>query len=240
MAAVLEAPRTVPTDRIFYTGMAIVSAAIVFVGFSPTFFTRSVELGPLSRLLTVHGIAFTAWLTLFVTQTSLIAANRRSWHRALGAVGVALALTMLVLGTLAAIDSLNRSSVPIEGLDPRSFFAIPIRDMLVFGILVGAAIRYRHEAEMHKRLMLLSTIALLDAAIARTGIPGMAKYGPPMFYALQDLLIVVGMVYDRITRGRVHRAYWWAGGLIVGTQVLFLAISGTAPWLAFAQMFLRG
>jgi hypothetical protein len=210
------------------------------VGFSRTFFTRAAELGPLSALLVVHGVAFTGWMVLLIAQTSLIAADRRDLHRKLGALGAALALSMAVLGMATAIDLLNRGVVPIPGLDPRSFFAIPVRDIVTFAIFAGAGVHFRRDADTHKRLMLLATIALLAAAIARSPIPGMMKFGPPMFYGLQDLLIVMGILYDRFTRGQVHRVYWWGLGLTVGSQALFLAISGTAPWLAFAQWFVRG
>jgi uncharacterized membrane protein YozB (DUF420 family) len=236
MSSVMEAPtRTVPKDRVFYTGMAVFMAIIVFVGFSPTFFQRPAELPALAPLFTLHGVVFSAWMALLIVQTSLIAADRRAWHRTLGAFGAALALGMIVLGMLAAINSLNRGVAPLPGLDPRSFFAIPVRDIVTFAMFVGAAVYWRRDAEMHKRLMLLATIALLAAAIART--PGVVQFGPPMFYGLQDLLIVIGMVYDRITRGAVHRVWWWGLGLTLGSQVLFLAIAKTGPWLAFADLF---
>jgi hypothetical protein len=240
MSAVMEAPRAVvPADRIFYTGMALLSALLVFIGFSPTFFQRGAELGPLAPVLNVHGIVFTSWIALFIAQTALIAANRRPWHRTLGAAGAALAVVMTVLGVMAAVDSLRRGAVPIPGIDPRSFFAIPMRDIVVFPLFVAAAVYWRRDAELHKRLMLLATITLLAAAIARCIMTtSLAKLGPPAFYGLQDLMIVAGMVYDRATRGRVHAAYWWGLGVTVGSQVLFLAISGTGPWLAFAELFL--
>ena len=238
MATVMGAPpRGVPKDRFFYTGMAVLTALIVFVGFSPTFFQRPPDLAPLSPLFALHGVIFSGWIVLLIVQTSLIAANRRAWHRALGAFGAALALGMVVLGMLAAIDSLNRGVSPLPGLDPRSFFAIPVRDIVTFALFVGAAVYWRRDAEMHKRLMLLATIALLAAAIARTA--GIGQYGPPMFYGLQNLPIVIGMVYDRLMRGAVHRAWWWGLGLTLGSQVLFLAIARTAPWLAFADLFLH-
>lgn len=236
----MEAPRTVHTDRLFYTGMALLSAAIVFVGFGPTFFQRPADLGPLSLLLSIHGTVFTGWIALLIAQTSLIAANQRAWHRSLGVLGILVAAAMVVLGMLAAVDSLNRGRVPIEGLDPRTFFAIPVRDLVAFTIFLGAAVYWRRDAQMHKRLMLLATFSLLVAAIARAiAATPLAKAGPPAFYALQDLLIVAGMVYDRATLGRVHRAWKWGLGITVASQILFLAISGTRPWLAFAELFLR-
>jgi hypothetical protein len=237
MAAVIG-NRNFLRDRAFYTGMALTAAAAVLLGFSPTFFLRGADLPPLSPLLTTHGIVFSTWIALLITQTSLVAADRRDLHRKLGVVGACLAALLVVLGTLAAIDALRRGATPIAGLDPRSFFAIPIRDVVTFPILVGAAVWFRRDAETHKRLMILATINIIDAAIARFPVAAISAHGPPAFYAIQDLLILAGFAYDKFTRGRVHRAYFWGGGLILLSQPLFLAISGTRPWLAFADLFL--
>ena len=55
-------------DRQFYTGMAIAAAVVVFIGFSPTFFLRAnYESTPLPTYLIVHGVLFTAWIALFLT-----------------------------------------------------------------------------------------------------------------------------------------------------------------------------
>jgi hypothetical protein len=235
MSAVLEAPRAVAPDRAFYTGMALAFAAIVAVGFSPTFYLRGADLPPLSTVLVVHGFAFTAWIVLFIAQTALVAANRRPLHRALGAFGAALALLLVVTGTAASIDSLRRGAAPIPGLDPRTFFAIPAHDVVAFAVLIVAAFALRKDLQMHKRLMVVATVSLLAAAIARFPIEAMLKVGPPLFYGLQDLLIVAGMAYDKAFHGRVHRAYWWGLGFMVLSQVFFLAIAGTPAWFAVAD-----
>lgn len=236
MSAVLEAPRAAAPDRQFYTGMGLAFAAIVATGFSPTFYLRGADLPPLSTVLVLHGITFTAWIALFVAQTALIAANRRPWHRALGAFGAALAVLLVVTGTAASIDALRRGSAPLPGLDPRTFFAIPAHDVFAFAVLAAAAIALRKDLQMHKRLMVVATISMLAAAIARFPVALMLKVGPPLFYGLQDLLVVMGMVYDRAFHGRVHRAYWWGLGFMVLSQVLFLAIAGTPLWHGFADM----
>jgi hypothetical protein len=59
------------------------------------------------------------------------------------------------------------------------------------------------------------------------------------FFLLTDLFAVVCLVYDRKTRGRVHPAFWWGAGLLLASQVLRLAISGTSVWLAFATWLTR-
>ena len=51
---------------------------------------------------------------------------------------------------------------------------------------------------------------------------------------LTDLFIIACMVYDRLTRGRVHPAFFWGGLFVVVSQPLRLLIGGTGAWPAFA------
>ena len=75
--------------------------------------------------------------------------------------------------------------------------------MLLFGGLVGAAVAWRRHPDTHKRLMLLATISLLDAAVARWPIRFTADW---MFYAITDLFIVAAIAYDVLSRHRIARA----------------------------------
>jgi hypothetical protein len=136
------------------------------------------------------------------------------------------------VGTLAAVDAARRGAAPPGGPPPLVFMIIPIADVTIFSLLVGAGMWFRNRGDIHKRMMLVSTIAILTAAIARW--PGVLAAGPLAFFALTDLFVVAAMVYDRRTRGRVHPAYWWSGGMLLGSQVGRLALSGTAAWLAVA------
>ena len=107
----------------------------------------------------------------------------------------------------------------------------------LFATTCNNFLHFRKRCRIHKRLMLTSTISILTAAIAR--LPGVLALGPLAFFALTDLFVVVGLVYDRITRGRVHPAFWWGGGLLLASQIGRLALSGTAGWLAFATWLTR-
>src|ERR1051326_6704644 len=73
-------------ERIFYTGMAIAIAITVFAGFSRTWFLRLYfpQVQPLIPLLILHGVVFSSWIVLFITQTSLVAAKRTRTHMRLG------------------------------------------------------------------------------------------------------------------------------------------------------------
>ena len=221
-------------ERIFYTAMSVAILITVFAGFSRTFFLRPYfEAQPLQPLLIAHGIIFSAWIVLFLTQTTLVAARRTRIHMRLGIAGGILASVMVVIGIYTAIVRAKGPS-PIPDVNPLSFLTIPLGDMLLFGILVGAALYFRRRADTHKRLMLLSTIAILPAAVARLPFSFVQTGGPLVFFGLSDLFILPMIVFDIITRGRPHRATLIGGALLVISHPLRMVIGGTQAWLTFA------
>jgi hypothetical protein len=239
MAVSTPAVRARRRSRLFYVGMALAITITVFAGFSRTYFLRTHFGSPeLSLLLQVHGAVFTTWVLFFLAQTTLIAAGRTDLHRRMGVAGAVLAVLVAVLGTTTAILRVKGGSAPIPGVPGLSFLAVPLFDMLVFAPLVGAALYFRHKAETHKRLMTLGMIALTSAPIARLHFP-MLPPGPPTFFGLTDVFILVMLVYDLATRRRPHPATIWGGLFIVVSQPLRLMISGTPAWLAFAGWLTR-
>lgn len=222
-------------ERLFYTSMAAAFVIAVFVGFARTFYLRGYfEPKPLIPLLQLHGLVFTSWLVLLLTQTTLVATNRTRMHRRLGLAGAVIAILMITIGTTTAIIRARVSEVPPGTTSPLVFLTIPLGDMLVFATLVGAAFYFRGRVDTHKRLMLLATIAILPAAVARWPLPFIQQYGPLAFFGLSDLFIVPCLIYDFATRGRPHRAAVLGGALIVISHPLRLVIGQTHAWLAFA------
>lgn len=223
-------------DRRFYLAMGLLAAATVFAGFARSYFLKDLfGAPPLRPFLHLHGLLFSSWIVLFVVQTRLVAARRVDVHRRLGIVGGLLALSMLVVGFLAAVSSAQRGFTPPGGPPPLVFLAIPLFDLVVFGALVGVALHFRRKPEIHKRLLLLATLGLLTPAIARLPFVG----GPPEFFGYTDLFIVACLIYDRVTRGRLHPAFLWGAAFVVLSQPLRLALAGTQAWLDFAGWLTR-
>lgn len=221
-------------ERFFYIGMSIVAMTTVFAGFAPTYYLRPYfNTAPLMPLLHLHGLVFTSWLVLFVTQTTLVAAHRTDIHRRLGIVGGVIAVLMILLGVTTAVIRAKQGATPVPEVSPLSFLVIPLGDMFVFAILIGLGFYFRRRPDVHKRLMLLATIAILGAAIARLPLAIM-KAGPPAFFGLTDVLVLTCVAYDLVTLRRVHRATVLAGLLIVASQPLRLMLGATNAWLSFA------
>lgn len=221
-------------ERMFYTTMALAILIVVFVGFSRTFYLRPYYFPErLIPLLIVHGTIFSSWIALFVTQTMLVATKNTRIHMKLGVAALVIAPLMLLVGTYTALVRAKGPS-PLPDVNPLAFLTIPLGDMLIFGILFGAAYYYRNKLATHKRLMLLASIALLPAGVARWPIHFIATGGPLVFYGLADLFIVPCLIFDIITRGKPHRATVLGGLLIIVSHPLRLIIGGTHAWIAFA------
>lgn len=225
------------SERRFFTGFAAAILFTVLLGFSRSFFLRPLFPdwpSPSEEIFYVHGAAFAAWIMLLVVQTSLVAGGRTHLHRTIGPLGAVLAATMVVLGTVAALTAARRATgfvgIPVP---PLQFLAVPLFDMALFATFTALAIARRRDAQSHKRLMLLATVNVVTAAIARW--PMIGALGPPAYFGLTDLFIVALAVWDFRTRGRLHPVTLWGGLLILISQPLRLIVSGTAAWLAFAK-----
>ena len=222
------------SDRLFFSGMALASALILFLGFLPSYFHRAAELPPLTLLYQLHGALFTAWIVLLVAQTALVAGHRTDIHRTLGTAGAILAAVVFIVGVAVSVETLRRNGGPPGG-DPRKFFAIPLGDIIVFGVLVSVAILQRQQSETHKRLMLLATVSLLTAAVGRF-LRQMGMGGAPNLFYGTDVLVLALVIYDLVSRGRVHPATLWGGAMVVGFKpLLFYAVTVTPPWLALTD-----
>ena len=82
--------------------------------------------------------------------------------------------------------------------------------------------------------MLLAYISIIVAALAR--LPGVLPLGPLAFFGLALVFVVIGGIYDFLSRGRVHRVYVWGGALFAISVPARLFLSGTRAWRSLAEL----
>ena len=206
-------------ENLFFSGMAVLILVTVFLGFARSYYLAGVFKAPLpSLVIHIHGAVFSSWILLLLAQTSLVAAGRVDPHRSLGLLGFGLACLVVIVGLLAATNSLARHFATGEpGVEARAFYAVPIVDMLVFSTLIYFAFRQRFNPAAHKRLILIATITLLDAAFSRWPIPVAwwdLRLAQMCCYALLLLLVA----YDLWSTGRVQRATLFASPFLIVLQ----------------------
>ena len=245
--AVEVRPRVLAQSRVdfFYVYMAVCCAAVAFLGFAPTYWM------PLARgafranpIVHIHGLVFFAWTVFFVYQAWLAAAGRLARHRAVGMIGVSFATAMTILGTLVAINQMKSAAAIGQAEEGLAFAIVPLSSILFFAVVIALAIGNARRPELHKRLMLVATISILDAAVARWFLvflapPGAA--GPPPVGAdvppalVTCVLLVVAIVRDWRARGRPHPAYVAGLGTLLAIKLLQVPASATALWHAVAR-----
>ena len=222
-------------ERLFLWG-ACAALLVVLVGFARTYYLKAFFGTPgLTVLVQLHGLLMTAWFATFLAQVVLVETGRVRVHRKLGIFGVSIAALILVVATTTAIVAAKLGHTP--GPPPLVFLAIPIGDMVVFATLVTLGVCYRKRGDFHKRYMLMASLGILTAAIAR--IPVLAPGGLPLFFGITDLIILGFVLSDVVAKRRLHPAFGVGLAVVVGSQVARFLIAGTPAWLAFAGWLTR-
>jgi hypothetical protein len=233
----------------FYVWMAGLCALIAFGGFAATYWLQLAAgtfVGP--PILHVHGLIFSAWPLLLLSQTVRAANGRMEHHRAWGVFGVALATAMVILGLTVAIQGLTGRLAAGEGDAARAFMILPLGAIGIFAGLFIAAVLNVKRPEWHKRLILGATCGVLLAAMGRVGFliathgggpgmrPGLSPPPPPIAATLDGVLmglvLVVGVVHDWRTRGRPHPAYLVGIGALLTFAFVGPILAQTPGWYA--------
>ena len=87
---------------------------------------------------------------------------------------------------------------------------------------------------MHKRLMLVGTLSMLPAAIARIPLAVVQGHRPMVPFGATDLIILACVAYDTWTHRRLHPAFGWAALLVVASHPLRFMLAQTDAWMRFA------
>jgi hypothetical protein len=219
-------------DHLFFSGLALLSLAIVFFGFARTYYLAGLFRAPLDGLIVhVHGAAFSSWILLLVVQTSLVAAGRVDVHRRIGIAGFILACLLVVLGVLV-----NNHALVIQadspGADMAFIYLLGLALMLIFAVLTYFAFRFRSNPPAHKRLIIMATTALLVAAILRLPLAIIHSAERATWFSYSFLLTLV--LYDLWSTHKLHRAMLAAGIFLIVIEQLVCAVGHGAQSQAFA------
>ncbi len=226
--------------RGFYVGLMLFYAAVAFVGFLPSYFgplaTGALQLTPLKHL---HGGLMLLWVAFPIVQASLVATRRTDLHRLLGLASIGLVGAIFVVMCLAVRDS-QLHFTPLPDIDQPALFLIQISDVALFLTFYVWALLARHEPGLHKRLMVLMIVSLLDAATGRMMF--LPTFGIPngIAYSLWNgALLLPPILYDLVTLKRVGRGYLLGGGVFVLVQALRAALWGSALWAGVHTSFMN-
>lgn len=235
-------PSKAQREHRFFLTMAAVILLLTLIGFAPSYYLRTIvppsrPMEPLNPLVHLHGVVFSAWVVLFMVQAGLISAGKRHIHRQLGMFGMILVAMMIPLAIAVGIAGIDRPLTAPPGIDPLSWAALPLLDAPVFGGLIIAALAMRHRPDVHKRLMLVAMINMVQPSAGRLlgmlHLPGEAV-GPLSGLAVLVLLTIL-LVRDRLVTRRFHPATVIGSAIVFARIVITPMVWSTGPWLSFAR-----
>jgi hypothetical protein len=221
----------------FYFFMSLLIAATVVYGFSHTIDHNLIHASPLPPfVLYIHAIVFPGWVVFFIVQSALIRSHNVHVHRRLGWFGVALAVAVVVLGAWTSISMARFSIDQKDPFNSAAFTIAQVLDLASFAVPFALAIYWRTKPEFHRRLMLIASCALADAAFGR--FPDLPLIFSP---AGVDALICLGVVRDLIVDRRVHKVYLYALPILIVSQIAAMEtfLHASPWWMNVANRILR-
>lgn len=231
-----------PWDRNFHLAFVAVCWLGVIMGFAPAVAARfsGLEDYPASIVLQIHAIIFPAWMVLWTAQVLLVRLRRLAWHRLLGLAAVAFIPIMSVTGVWSEILS-QRFYSPTDPAN-QSFFIIPLAYMVMFPALAGASLWFRKAPSTHKRLMLLANATIVSVGFARwwggavASVVGDDHLGMLLnTYSGFYLLVGAAMIYDLVTRKRIHVSYMIAVPILLASQIVVSLLYHAEEWRPVAR-----
>ncbi|MET0292349.1 MAG: hypothetical protein ABW136_08280, partial [Steroidobacteraceae bacterium] len=184
----------------------------------------------------LHAAVMASWTLLLAIQASASFTGKWQLHRRLGKPTLLVALAVLAM--LVAVtfvrqnDAAGTPGAPVVN----NILFLQIRSIVLFPVFFFWGWRTRSsDYQTHSRMMLLATLMLLDAAIARMGWLPFNRF-PNDYFAIHVyllLLLVPAFVFDLVKRHRIHRA-WVAGlALIIPWVGATEFVWGSAWWRTF-------
>jgi FtsH-binding integral membrane protein len=220
-------------ERLFFLSMALGIAATVLIAFS-LFYVAGISSFGAPWWVHIHAVTFVIWIVFYVSQNTLVVRNDIALHRKLGRMGAMYVVWMVVVGLVLTPLTLAVGRSP-PFFTPPYFLALDWMNILVFALLMYAAIHNRTRTDWHRRLMVCATICIIAPAWGRlivlSGNPMTAFNNTGMLL----LYVVVAMIADWHIRGRIHPAYFWGAGALVGMGLSIEALAVFPPFVALAE-----
>lgn len=226
-----------PSDRNLFLAAATLFPLLVFIGYFRTYYFSAffdVQQIP-NALVHIHGIVMSLWVVYFTVQVSLIRSKNIKLHMTLGFAGIALAAIVAVVCLATAYDSHIIRRTSVVGVDPHSFFIIPLFDLTLFILFFASAIYYRKRPAEHKSLMLLTALNFLAPAIGRIPVPIPEKYLILWIFGLTDLIVISCLAWFTIKHRKLNKVFLLGALILIISHPLRLTLAFSEIWLRFVD-----
>jgi len=218
----------------FWAKMSIGISAFIVFGFVQFAARGFVDYAHAPVVMHLHGMLMVAWLGLLVTQSMLVGRGGLALHRTLGWASVVMLPLIVVLGGVTCITALRAGFFP-PFFTPAYFLALVHVGVAIFAALVATAVARRGQADWHKRLMVGSTVLLMEPALGRIlPMPLIMPWGEWLAMVIQLGIVAIIIRHDRREIGRTHPATTAIVMAVVLGHVMVEMLAIAPWWISFA------
>jgi hypothetical protein len=220
----------------FYYAVAWLLAGLVFLGFARTYYLKPFFGAPaLPLLLHAHGIVMTLWFGLFIVQVGLVNSRRVDLHRRLGSAGLLLGALAVILSAVVSFGLAHQGLLtrPASRL-PALLLGLQLFAVLgAFVILMVLGYCYRRRPDVHKRLMTMGMLCVLGPALTR--LPFLPNHKIEVTIAFNVALILAVVLADAFLNRRLHPAFAWGAGFVIGSMFVTAQFAQTDFWVGWVR-----
>jgi hypothetical protein len=222
------------SDRKIYAVWIGMVWAAILAGFGLDF-TRYLGEGPQPPfILHFHAAVYVLWLGLVTLQILWIERGNLRRHKQLGWLTVGVSALMVPLGlTAALVDQARQVAHPDYA---PQFLALEFEETIAFSVFMIAGVMFRRNPAAHKRLMILSAVAISDAGFARiwvmgfkTEIPGLFGWWLQFFWGI-FLILVAMTAWDLWRRRRIHPAVLFGAAVLWTGEIIVTHLNFSPAW----------
>lgn len=211
---------------------------LALAGFWPSYFSKFFNgTANLSFYFHFHAFFAVLWILMLIVQPILIRQKKFVLHRKIGRWSYLLVPLIFISIILLAHNTLRG---PIENVGLELW--VPMKDLLIFAMGYGIAIKYRHIPAIHARGMIVAGIVLIEPALVRLVLyvffPD-SGFDPTGYLAALSIvyLLLIGLIIAE----REQKVGRWIFPL---TLILYLLVHFVlvfqikiSLWQAFAEWF---
>jgi hypothetical protein len=228
-----------------YVAAALMTTALAVVGFWPTYFgpllsggvpqhrTASNVFEAATSVIHVHAVVYVLWLLLFVLQVVFAASGRIALHMRVGRWLMAYGLVLIGAGLMVASEGFAARLATGDVFGAQRWLFGILRELAFFAPFLVAGWIYRHQPEIHKRLMIVATLILVVPAVGRMTFLGTP---PPLwkYMVVWPLPVYMAMIHDFRTQKLVHPVYVIALVAMLAMR-LVLPFGSSPTWQTIAS-----
>jgi len=212
----------------------------IFIGFGFGFDLKNYlhESPPVPVIVHVHAVVATLWLLIFTGLVLLVEIGNVKLHRTLGWFAAYFAISIVILAPWAQVAWQVANLHTPDALPPE-FLSIAFTGPLCFAILLPWGVSLRRNPAAHRRVLILSTIAMTDPGFARLVSlfvhPQTTIFGQYLFFFGGTLFLMLLMLAWDWHKGRLMKQFLQGAGLILAVDIAGTVLFFTPAWQSFAR-----